>query len=569
MPVVGIGTDLVDVDRFRRSLARTPACVERLFTDGERAYAGAARDPPSARRPLRGQGGGDEGAGGRPGCVRRARRSRWSRRRAGAPVARAAPARPPSWPPSRGRAARGSSRHPHRPPSPTPRRRRPRRRCRSARERGISRDAGRSSRPRRWRAIDAAAPEPVDVLIERAGAAVARAAVELLGGTYGRRVVVIAGKGNNGATAVRGCAGCGARACGCAVSTPPTPPGALPDRRPGHRRRLRHRVPRRVRGARRRRRAGARGRHPERRRRAHRRARAARAAADAHRHVRRPEAGPPAAARARARRRGRGRRHRPRRDRGAGAPRRGRRRGRRGCPTAPARRPQVAGGGVGRGRLPGHDRRGAPGRRGRPARRRRATCGCRPPGVDDAADCPTEVVRRRPARRRLGRRGARRRSTGSRRSSSAPGLGTAPETADAVRGRGRPSPTARSSSTATGSPRSGPTPPTVVGPVRPCSRPTTASSSGWRGGRPAPTASPRPGPGRAHRGASCCSRARPRSSPTPDGAVLVVDHRRRPAGHRRHRRRALRRHRRAARRRARAAARPPRRVPSCTVGPAP
>lgn len=47
-------------------------------------------------------------------------------------------------------------------------------------------------------AIDAAAPEPVDVLIGRAGAAVARAALDLLGGAYGRRVVVIAGKGNNG-----------------------------------------------------------------------------------------------------------------------------------------------------------------------------------------------------------------------------------------------------------------------------------------------------------------------------------------------------------------------------------
>jgi NAD(P)H-hydrate epimerase len=47
-------------------------------------------------------------------------------------------------------------------------------------------------------AIDAAAPEPVEVLIGRAGAAVARVARELLGGTYGRRVVVLAGKGNNG-----------------------------------------------------------------------------------------------------------------------------------------------------------------------------------------------------------------------------------------------------------------------------------------------------------------------------------------------------------------------------------
>jgi hydroxyethylthiazole kinase-like uncharacterized protein yjeF len=53
--------------------------------------------------------------------------------------------------------------------------------------------------PEEMAAVDAAAPEPVAVLIERAGAAVARAALELLGGGYGRRVVVLAGKGNNGA----------------------------------------------------------------------------------------------------------------------------------------------------------------------------------------------------------------------------------------------------------------------------------------------------------------------------------------------------------------------------------
>ena len=53
--------------------------------------------------------------------------------------------------------------------------------------------------PARMAEIDAAAPEPTDVLIERAGAAVARAAVEVMGGRYGRRVVVLAGPGNNGA----------------------------------------------------------------------------------------------------------------------------------------------------------------------------------------------------------------------------------------------------------------------------------------------------------------------------------------------------------------------------------
>jgi NAD(P)H-hydrate epimerase len=48
-------------------------------------------------------------------------------------------------------------------------------------------------------AVDEAAPEPVEELIERAGAAVAREALRMLGGGYGRRVVVLAGKGNNGA----------------------------------------------------------------------------------------------------------------------------------------------------------------------------------------------------------------------------------------------------------------------------------------------------------------------------------------------------------------------------------
>jgi ADP-dependent NAD(P)H-hydrate dehydratase / NAD(P)H-hydrate epimerase len=49
------------------------------------------------------------------------------------------------------------------------------------------------------RAIDASADDPVDVLVERAGAAVARAALEMLGGAYGRTVAVLAGPGNNGA----------------------------------------------------------------------------------------------------------------------------------------------------------------------------------------------------------------------------------------------------------------------------------------------------------------------------------------------------------------------------------
>ena len=53
--------------------------------------------------------------------------------------------------------------------------------------------------PAEMKAVDAAATEPVDVLIGRAGAAVARVALDMLGGAYGRRVLVVAGKGNNGA----------------------------------------------------------------------------------------------------------------------------------------------------------------------------------------------------------------------------------------------------------------------------------------------------------------------------------------------------------------------------------
>ncbi len=43
--VIGLGTDLVELDRFRASLERTPRLRERLFTEGERAYADARHDP--------------------------------------------------------------------------------------------------------------------------------------------------------------------------------------------------------------------------------------------------------------------------------------------------------------------------------------------------------------------------------------------------------------------------------------------------------------------------------------------------------------------------------------------
>lgn len=52
--------------------------------------------------------------------------------------------------------------------------------------------------PEEMKAIDAAAPEPVEELIDRAGHATARVALGMLGGAYGRVVVVLAGRGNNG-----------------------------------------------------------------------------------------------------------------------------------------------------------------------------------------------------------------------------------------------------------------------------------------------------------------------------------------------------------------------------------
>ncbi len=53
--------------------------------------------------------------------------------------------------------------------------------------------------PAEMAAIDARATESVETLIDRAARAVAREAIDLLGGSYGRRVTVLAGPGNNGA----------------------------------------------------------------------------------------------------------------------------------------------------------------------------------------------------------------------------------------------------------------------------------------------------------------------------------------------------------------------------------
>ena len=93
--VVGVGIDLVDVDRFRVSLA---AHAVDARADVHRGRAGLRRDgerPDRAlRRPLRGEGGGDEGDGRRPRGVRLPRRRGAARRRR--PTVAAGRSAPPS-----------------------------------------------------------------------------------------------------------------------------------------------------------------------------------------------------------------------------------------------------------------------------------------------------------------------------------------------------------------------------------------------------------------------------------------------------------------------------------------
>ena len=43
--VVGLGTDLAEVDALRRALGRRPGLRHRLFTDAEWDYAARHRDP--------------------------------------------------------------------------------------------------------------------------------------------------------------------------------------------------------------------------------------------------------------------------------------------------------------------------------------------------------------------------------------------------------------------------------------------------------------------------------------------------------------------------------------------
>ena len=62
--IIGIGMDATEIDRIEATIARYgDRFLRRIFTEGEIAYATRRRNPaPASRRPVRGQGSGDEGA---------------------------------------------------------------------------------------------------------------------------------------------------------------------------------------------------------------------------------------------------------------------------------------------------------------------------------------------------------------------------------------------------------------------------------------------------------------------------------------------------------------------------
>jgi NAD(P)H-hydrate epimerase len=215
----GVGIDLVDVDRFRRTMARHPGLIERLFTPPERAYCLERNDPTerfavrfaAKEATLKSMGVGigavewhdievGRSPGGRPSLELSGRAATLAEELSivrfelsmthtstmaqaeviaigeGIP-ARRGQARMAQW---RGEVGE-----------------RPALDALGAGEL-IAGGLITIVTPVEMNDIDRAAPEPVEELIARAGSALARHAIRMLGGTYGRRVVVLVGKGNNG-----------------------------------------------------------------------------------------------------------------------------------------------------------------------------------------------------------------------------------------------------------------------------------------------------------------------------------------------------------------------------------
>ncbi len=212
----GVGIDLVEIDRFRRTLQRRPGLLDRLFTEGERAYAELRNDPAerlavrfaAKEAALKSMGVGigavdwhdlevARNDDGRPSLIVTGRAAELAESLGihrfelslthvgdlaqaeviaiGGPGQR----RMATW---RADAAETQSRRVrHEPIDPL-----------------IAGALVPIVTVEEMGSIDADAPEPVTELIGRAGAALARHAITMLGGTYGRRVVVLVGKGNNG-----------------------------------------------------------------------------------------------------------------------------------------------------------------------------------------------------------------------------------------------------------------------------------------------------------------------------------------------------------------------------------
>lgn len=214
--IVGVGNDLVDLDRFRVVLERRPGLIERLFTTHEREYANRRNDPlerfavrfAAKEAVLKAMGVGigavdwhdievvraDDGGpnDGRPTLSL-----------TGRAAALAAELGIESWQLTLSHSAIvaqavvvavGSDRSDDTTSILGPV---------GARVLPASDDIDAAGlvpivTPTEMNAIDRDAIEPVGILISRAGFAVARAALRMLGGSYGRRVVIVVGKGNNG-----------------------------------------------------------------------------------------------------------------------------------------------------------------------------------------------------------------------------------------------------------------------------------------------------------------------------------------------------------------------------------
>ncbi len=206
--IVGIGNDLVDLDRFRRVLERRPGLIEKIFTPTEREYALRRSDPTerfavrfaAKEAVLKAMGVGIGAADWHEIEVIRDDEGRPSLSLTGRAATLAEQQGIEEWRLTLSHSeivaqavvvALGAE---HAGPMLGPV-------GAQALPRPDAIDGGGLVpivTPEEMNAIDRAAPEPVEVLIDRAGGAVARAALEMLGGAYGRRVVVLAGKGNNG-----------------------------------------------------------------------------------------------------------------------------------------------------------------------------------------------------------------------------------------------------------------------------------------------------------------------------------------------------------------------------------